>query len=96
MNLAWKGEIWFEFPISFDCCAKKKSLINPNCNLTIFFYSEVILKEGFKCEYEPTYCKKHGALAYAIFPTNAFGRCEKKPTLHREFCQPKDDLQVRT
>ena len=75
---------------------KKKSLINPNCNLTIFFYSEVILKEGFKCEYEPTYCKKHGALAYAIFPANAFGRCDKTPTLHRKFCEPGDDLKVRT
>ena len=75
---------------------KTRLLINQNCNLTIFSYSEVILKEGFKCEYEPTYCKKHGALAYAIFPTNAFGRCDKKPTLHREFCEPKDDLQVRS
>ena len=71
-------------------------MINQNCNLIIFSNSEVILKEGLKCEYEPTYCKKHGALAYAIFPTNAFGRCEKKPTLHREFCEPKDDLQVRS
>ena len=76
---------------------KTSLLINQNCNLTIFSYSEVIqLKEGLKCGYEPDYCKKHGALAYAIFPTNAFGRCDKKPTLHREFCEPKDDPQVRT
>ena len=22
--------------------------------------------------------------------------CDEKPTLHREFCEPEDDLQVRT
>ena len=85
------------FQFNLIVALKTRLFINQNCNLTIFSYSEVISKEGVKCEYEPAYCKKHGALAYAIFPTNAFGRCDKKPTLHRQFCEPKDDdLQVRT
>ena len=86
--------------LNFQFCLivvlKTRLLINQNCNLAIFSHSRSLLKEGLKCDYEPTYCKKHVALAFAIFPTNAFGRCDKKPTLHREFCEPKDDLQVRT
>jgi hypothetical protein len=46
-----------------------------------------LLKEGLNCDYEPTYCKDHGALAYAIFPTNDYGKCNKKPLLDKEFCQ---------
>ena len=55
------------------------------------FFVDIILKEGLSCDYMPSYCLKHEALAYAVFPTNAFGKCDKKPTLHREFCQQKDD-----
>ena len=46
-----------------------------------------LLKEGLKCDYEPTYCKDHGAIAYAIFPTNDDGKCNKKPILDKEFCE---------
>ena len=46
-----------------------------------------LLKEGLKCDYEPTYCKNHGAIAYAIFPTNDDGKCNKKPILDKEFCK---------
>ena len=59
-----------------------------------FFFLEISLKEGIKCDYEPNYCKRHGAIAFAIFPTNIFGKCDKKPTLHREFCQAKKDSPV--
>ena len=54
-----------------------------------------MLKEGLKCNYEPTYCLRHGAVAYAIFPTNAFGKCDKKPTLDREFCETKDNSTMK-
>ena len=58
-------------------------------NLNLFFSipEMTLLKEGLKCDYEPTYCKNHGAIAYAIFPTNDDGKCNKKPILDKEFCK---------
>ena len=51
----------------------------------------MVLKEGLKCDYTPTYCSKHGALGYAMFPTNSLGKCDKQPNLDSQFCQKKDD-----
>ena len=63
--------------------------------MDVFDFSEIVLKEGFKCDYEPTYCSTHGAFAYAIFPTNDFEKCDKKPALHQQFCNTKNGTEVQ-
>ena len=74
-------------PIHAHC---SRSWTEFNLILILIFFSipEVtLLKEGLKCDYEPTYCKDHGAIAYATFPTNDDGKCNKKPIMDKDFCE---------
>ena len=41
---------------------------------------------GLECDYQPAYCMNHGATAFEVFPTDAFGLCPKRPQLGFDKC----------
>ncbi len=54
----------------------------------------VALKQGLKCNYEPSFCFDHGAIAFAVFPANDKGFCDKQPLLEAEFCQTEGEEET--
>ncbi len=47
-----------------------------------------------KCNYEPRNCLDHGAIAFAMFPANQYGFCDKNPSASKQFCADENEENV--